>query len=206
MAKTKVKPPKGYTPADLTREVMHRQPQTQQIAMWICEAADYAEIVARGVKVDASEGHAVRAMFWVRLYGVVTNARSWFVERAGHVTHENIKVIVDAIDTVLGALSDEERAYVEYRRTRESHPVLDGYSPLTRRSSRMLKNQTLEQCAELAGAPFEEIRLDLWRSGAPSRGRCHRSEGGAAADHARSRHRTLVSTCSSLHNTANDRA
>jgi hypothetical protein len=139
----------------LVAETHHRQPEPQQIVHWTNDASDLAQRLARQLDhddIDMVYARACKALFWIRLYGVVTDVRGFFVGRQRILTHDpTIMRVIDAIDQVLAALTMPERAFVEFKRTSESHPVQDGYSPMTASPSQLVPNTSRVDAAKLAG-------------------------------------------------------
>lgn len=105
----------------------------KQAVRWLDDASLYcAELVEQG----PSASREVRALFWIRLFGILDDTYPSIAElekshRAMHAEFGNPNEVTLAslaedmlarVDTLRDALSPEEWIYVAYRRHREAHP------------------------------------------------------------------------------------
>ena len=112
--------------------VPHADIQGTQDLQWVQSAVRMAEVTAAG---SASEGD--RAIFWIRLLGVLTNldkhyralaeppSRWGAAEKERMASHPDfiaLRQLLAALDDLRASLPEDELFYAEYRRHVESHP------------------------------------------------------------------------------------
>jgi len=110
----------------------------QQIFQWTSRAKRSTTSVASG------ELHPdVVAVFWISVYGVMTDVREHFVQQRETLASTDEAIlrtfgltksitsdldrIIDTIDATCSAFSEDELAYIEYRRHVECHPLQRSY-------------------------------------------------------------------------------
>jgi hypothetical protein len=110
----------------------------QQILEWTSRAKRCTALVASG---DLHPD--VIAVFWISIYGLMTDVREHVVKQRetlkgtdeatlrafglSKLIASNFDGIVDRIDAFYSTFSEDELAYVEYRRHVECHPLQHGY-------------------------------------------------------------------------------
>jgi hypothetical protein len=115
--------------------------QARSMGLWVVETCGLANDAAK----EALNDWAV-AMFWVRLYGLLHDLRSYWsgvlertpkddmvaadldeVREQAMFALTQVREMVAAIDEVNATLTESERIFIEQRRHFECHPILDDY-------------------------------------------------------------------------------
>jgi hypothetical protein len=101
-----------------------------QFEGWLRSLAETAASISlQGMSVDPAQV----AVFWIRLYGALREIRARFQRGAEQASPEwkvRYATMLAQMDAVAGALTKDEKVYLDYRRQVECHPLQHAFAAM----------------------------------------------------------------------------